>query len=491
MHKGTTSRHRLLLGRRSKGTTFPYYKVDNKSAMLTPAMEQDSDKVDDQRKDGKPQPTHLGQKWQRFFPGRNYGDVVQDFAYYIRANEQHEFDKHDSLLRSLDRIYFRTTEPVRFLDLLHEAWQLLQQIVADLDKGPALFEELDSVRSWIDVNGKEKPINGYPINNASRARAALCRMEQWLKTRRQAPSDQLITLIQSIPVVVWHDLQPGSYAKTTVSLPMDEHEDFMQTIKVLWKETEQEISTKKLHIAKAIRERIVKSLYQITKVERADIDALEQRQQAETTLQSVEWLPRYYPFIKWGDLELYVHTLPRAQLSRFFWPALEFSMERRRQWAVMICEELSLKQSSPVQKNTTSIRNEFGNNETPRKERKSPSSSDPWNGVLRNYTVEELDKLLVIAGLLDSVTPLKVKANTTPREWVAVAHALKLAKKTKADRATLHRAFVERYSEDEDTPVVKLRAFSERYNDTNEDSVLCLSRMVPILGIDMDEKNRS
>ena len=110
--------------------------------------------------------------------------------------------------------------------------------------------------------------------------------------------------------------------------------------------------------------------------------------------------------------------------------------------------------------------------------------ADPWPGLLSaRYKVEDLDQLLVYVGLLETAKPRTLTAGTTPREWVALVHALIVAKKTKADRAALFRAFVARYGE----AVGSLSSFSRGYNEMNEKAFRVFDRATSRLGVTVKE----
>ena len=98
--------------------------------------------------------------------------------------------------------------------------------------------------------------------------------------------------------------------------------------------------------------------------------------------------------------------------------------------------------------------------------------ADEWAGLLINYTVAELNNLLVYVGLLETAKPLAVADDTKPRQWVAIVAALKKAKRTKADRAALHRAFVKTYG----AAVGSLSGFQREHNEANELAQKCFNR---------------
>ncbi len=107
-----------------------------------------------------------------------------------------------------------------------------------------------------------------------------------------------------------------------------------------------------------------------------------------------------------------------------------------------------------------------------------PTRADRWAGLLINYTLADLNTLLVVAGLLDTAEPLAVANDTKPGQWVAVAAALKKGKRTRADKAALYRAFSDTYG----PAVGSLSSFSRAYNEANEAAQRCYSRALSWLG---------
>ena len=105
-------------------------------------------------------------------------------------------------------------------------------------------------------------------------------------------------------------------------------------------------------------------------------------------------------------------------------------------------------------------------------------TGDRWAGLLINYTLADLNNLLVVAGLLETAAPPTVAAGTKAGQWVAVAAALYKGKRTLADKAALHRAFRETYG----PAVGSLSSFSREYNESNEAARLCYSRALSWLG---------
>ena len=99
-------------------------------------------------------------------------------------------------------------------------------------------------------------------------------------------------------------------------------------------------------------------------------------------------------------------------------------------------------------------------------------ATDRWAGLLINYTLTDLNNLLVFVGLLETAKPLVVADDKKPGQWVAVAAALKKAGRTKADKAPLHRAFLETYGE----AVGSLRTFQGQHNEANEAAQKCYDR---------------
>ena len=108
----------------------------------------------------------------------------------------------------------------------------------------------------------------------------------------------------------------------------------------------------------------------------------------------------------------------------------------------------------------------------------SPAVADRWAGLLINYTLADLNALLVFAGLLETADPPAVANGTKPGQWVAVAAALYKRNRTRADKAALYRAFSDTYGQD----VGSLSTFSREYNEANEAAKLCYDRALSRLG---------
>ena len=109
----------------------------------------------------------------------------------------------------------------------------------------------------------------------------------------------------------------------------------------------------------------------------------------------------------------------------------------------------------------------------------SQQANGRWDGLfLDNYTLTDLDNLLVFVGLLETAEPRVVADNTKPAQWVAVVAALKKTKRTRADKAALYRAFSETYG----AAVGSLRTFQGQHNTTNEDAQICYARALSRIG---------
>lgn len=101
-----------------------------------------------------------------------------------------------------------------------------------------------------------------------------------------------------------------------------------------------------------------------------------------------------------------------------------------------------------------------------------------WDGVLINYTLSDLNTLLRFVGLLETIEPLTLADDTKAGQWVAVAAALKKAKRTMADRAVLYRAFSKTYG----PAVGSLSSFQRPYNEANAMANACYTRALARLG---------
>lgn len=106
------------------------------------------------------------------------------------------------------------------------------------------------------------------------------------------------------------------------------------------------------------------------------------------------------------------------------------------------------------------------------------TGADRWAGLLTDFMLADLTALLVFVGLLETAEPLAVAQGTKPGQWVAVAAALYKSKRTRADKAALHRAFSDTYG----PAVGSLSSFSREYNEGNEAASQCYSRALSRLG---------
>lgn len=104
--------------------------------------------------------------------------------------------------------------------------------------------------------------------------------------------------------------------------------------------------------------------------------------------------------------------------------------------------------------------------------------AERWTGLLLNYSLPDLNKLLVLVGLLETAEPVAVADKTKPAQWVAVVAALYKAGRTRADKAALYRAFVDTYGQ----AVGSLRTFQGGYNEANEAAQSCYARVLARLG---------
>jgi hypothetical protein len=91
-------------------------------------------------------------------------------------------------------------------------------------------------------------------------------------------------------------------------------------------------------------------------------------------------------------------------------------------------------------------------------------TSDPWEGLFRNYTLTKLNNLLVLVGLLDTASPPTIAEYTRPGQWVAVIAALIKAKRISTNRAAVGRAFYETYGDES----ASLSSYQKQYNEGNE-----------------------
>ena len=138
---------------------------------------------------------------------------------------------------------------------------------------------------------------------------------------------------------------------------------------------------------------------------------------------SVEELPSVLPSMQWLNLS----ELPNLPPSPEVWLDLKTALATRVEWAnkavSLLSEALGL--SKPRRKST-------------------PVTKEPnyWQGIFRpGFTVKDLNNLLVSLGILESAEPLEFIYNPPPRQWVAIAHALRKASNVPVDTAVLYRAF--------------------------------------------------
>lgn len=139
---------------------------------------------------------------------------------------------------------------------------------------------------------------------------------------------------------------------------------------------------------------------------------------------TIRGLQSIFAEIEWRNLE----ELPTfIATASSFWADLKATLASRAEWAdkaaLIISEALALPE--PERKPTPVIK-----------------STNHWQGILRpGFTLKDLNNLLVSLGILETADPIKLSYTTRPKDWVAVAQALRETSTPKPDMAVLHRAF--------------------------------------------------
>lgn len=104
---------------------------------------------------------------------------------------------------------------------------------------------------------------------------------------------------------------------------------------------------------------------------------------------------------------------------------------------------------------------------------------DLWNGLLIDYTVEELQALMIKVGLLDENN--QPTSESKPRKWMGAIAGLRKARRlVYNDNAALYRALC---SLTKPSKVIKPRTLTEGYNDKNTDSRSIYTRVIAFLGV--------